>query len=34
MSLDDNRKIVDAKLYSRLINNIMRWKFRIVIMAS
>ena len=26
--------IVDAKFYSRLINNIMRWKFRIVIMAS
>ena len=34
MSLDENRKIVDAKSYSRLINNIMRWKFRIVIMAS
>ena len=40
MSLDENRKIamklliVDAKLYCRLINNIMRWKFRIVIMAS
>ena len=26
--------IVDAKFYSRLIVNIMRWKFRIVIMAS
>ena len=25
---------VDAKQYSRLINIIMRWKFKIVIMAS